>query len=151
MNVFPHLHYCSSVWGGAANCHLDRLQAVIHFAARLVCGLRRYDHVTPALRALGWPGVKSIVVRRDALNVYRGLHETNAPQTLRDMFRPRSAVSTRTTRATAAGAAVLELPGFRLATARRLFPYRAAASWNGLPSHVTSSTSRSQLSRYMSD
>ena len=60
--------------------------------------------------------IKSIVVRRDALNVYRGLHETNAPQTLRDMFRPRSAVSTRTTRATAAGAAVLELPGFRLAT-----------------------------------
>ena len=127
-HIFPHLQFCSSVWGGAASCRLDRLQKVIHFAARLVSGLRRHDHVTPTLRALGWSSVRTMVVRRDAVNVYRGLHVTDAPKALRDMFRPRSAVSDRSTRATAAGTTVLELPRFRLASARRLFPYRAAAS-----------------------
>lgn len=149
-HVFPHLQYCSSIWGGAAGCHLDRLQAVVHFAARLVSGLRRYDHITPTLQSLGWPSVRGTIARRDALNVYRGLRVTDAPKTLRDMFRPRSAVSARSTRATAAGSAVLELPSYRLAAARRLFPYRAVASWNGLPRHVSGSASRSQLLQHLS-
>ena len=149
-HVLPHLQYCSSVWGGAHNCHLDRLQKVIHFAARLVAGLRRYDHVTPALGALGWPSIRDMVARRDAVNVYRALHVPSAPDSLRDMFRPRSAVSERLTRATAAGTAVLELPRFRLAVARRLFPYRAAVSWNVLPRRVTDSASQLQLQQHFS-
>ena len=72
--------------------------------------------------------MREVIARRDAVNVYRALHVTGAPETLQAMFHPRSAVSKRLTRATAAGAAVLELPRFHLATARRLFPYRAAAS-----------------------
>ena len=64
------------------------------------------------------------------------------------MFHPRSAVSERLTRATDAGATVLEVPRLHLATARLLFPYRAAASWNGLPRHVTESASRLQLQKH---
>ena len=144
-HVFPHLQYCSSVWGGAPSYRLDRLQKVIHFAARLVSGLRRFDHVTPALAALGWPGVRGLIARRDAVNVFRALRDTAAPDSLRAMFRPRSAVSVRRTQAAAAGAAVLELPRLRLTTTRRLFPYRAAASWNALPRDVTRHESRSAL------
>ena len=147
-HVFPHLQYCSSVWGGATNSRLDRLQRIIHFAARLVSGLRKYDHVSPALTALGWLGVREVIARRDAVNVYRALHVAAAPGALRAMFRPRSAVSGRRTRATAAGAAVLELPRFRLTAARRLFPYRAAAAWNALPRHVTDAASKRQLLRH---
>ena len=147
-HVFPLLHYCSSVWGGTENYRLDRLQKVIHFAVRLVAGLRKFDHVTPALGALGWPSIRDVVARRDAENVYRALHDTAAPESLQAMFRPRSAVSERVTRATAAGTAVLELPHFQLTVTRRLFAYRAAASWNDLPRHVTDSRSRSHLRRY---
>ena len=147
-HVFPHLQYCSSVWGGATNSRLDRLQRIIHFAARLVSGLRKYDHVSPVLTALGWLGVREVIARRDAVNVYRALHVAAAPEALRAMFRPRSAVSGRRTRATAAGAAVLELPRFRLTAARRLFPYRAAAAWNALPRHVTDAASKRQLLRH---
>ena len=41
----------------------------------------------------------------------------------------------------------MELPRFRLTAARRLFPYRAAAAWNGLPRHVTDAASKRQLLR----
>ena len=147
-HVFPHLQYCSSVWGGATNSRLDRLQRTIHFAARLVSGLRKYDHVSPALTALGWLGVREVIAQRDAVNVNRALHVAAAPGALRAMFRPRSAVSERRTRATAAGAAVPKLSRFRLTAARRLFPYRAAATWNRLPRHVTVAASKRQLLRH---
>ena len=124
---------------------LDRLQKVINFAARLVSGLRRYDHITPTLVALGWSGVGEVVARRDAVNIYRALHVAAAPEALRGVVRPRSAVSARLTRATAAGVAALELPRFRLTAARRLFPYRAAAAWNELSRDVTVSASWRQL------
>ena len=144
-HVFPHLQYCSSVWGGTTNSRLDRLQRVIHFAARLVSGLRKYDHVTPALTALGWPSMKDMIARRDAVNVYRALHVTAAPAALQSMLRPRNTVSGRSTRATAAGVAVLDLPRVRLTAVRRLFSYRAAVAWNGLPRDVTACASRRQL------
>ena len=121
------------------------LQKTIHFAARLVTGLRKYDHITPALAALGWPGIREVIARRDAVNVYRALHVITAPDSLRAMFHPRSAVSRRATRGAAAGTAVLEMPHLRLTTTRRLFPYRAAASWNALPREVTQSVSRRSL------
>ena len=43
VHVFPHIIYCLSVWGGAAECHLSRVQKTINFAARLVSGVRRSD------------------------------------------------------------------------------------------------------------
>ena len=89
-----------------------------------------------------------MIARRDAVNVYRALHVTAAPSALQAMFRPRSAVSERLTRATASGAAVFELPRVRLAATRRLFLHRAAAAWNGLPRHVSESASRRQLLKH---
>ena len=103
------------------------------------------DHIAPTLAALGWPGVREIVARRDVVNVRRALRAAAAPASLQAMFRPRSAVTERLTRATAAGAAVLELPRFRLTAARRLFPYRAAAAWNDLSRGATGPSSRPLL------
>ncbi|XP_043214487.1 uncharacterized protein LOC122377933 [Amphibalanus amphitrite] len=139
------IQYCSSVWGGASKSRLHRLQRTIHLAVRLVSGLRKFDHITPALGALGWPGIGEVIARRDAVNVQRALYAAGAPDSLRSMFRPRAAVSNRVTRATAAGAAVLDLPRVRLAATRRLFSYRAAAAWNGLPPEVKATGSRRQL------
>ena len=112
------------------------IQKAIHFAARLVTGLRRFDHVSPALAALGWPGIYEMVEHRATINVYRALYSAASPESLRAALRPRSAVSSRMTRAVAARAAVLELARFRLTAARRLFPYRAAASWYAFPAEV---------------
>ena len=144
-HVLPHLQYCLSVWGGATRTRLNRLQKVINFAARLVSGLRRGDHVSPALATFGWPDIDTLVMRRDAINIYRALHDPAAPQPLKDMARPRQTVCSRRTRATAAGAAVLAPPRLQLTTARRLFPYRAAVSWNKLSRVTTLCTSRRQL------
>ena len=50
--VFPHIRYCMSVWGNCSAAQKHRVQKAINFGARIVTGLSRRDHVTPALREL---------------------------------------------------------------------------------------------------
>ncbi|KAL9978043.1 hypothetical protein ACROYT_G015520 [Oculina patagonica] len=48
--VFSKLYYCSSVWSGTTNKDIDKLQLVQNFAARICCRVRKFDHITPALK-----------------------------------------------------------------------------------------------------
>ena len=48
VHVFPHILYCLSVWGGAAACHLARIQKLFNFGARIVTGLHMRDHLSGA-------------------------------------------------------------------------------------------------------
>ena len=144
-HAFPHILYCLSVWGGAAGCHLQHVQKVINFGARVVSGVCKYEHISPTLASLGWRGVHELVAHRDSISVYRALRDPRAPVTIRSLFTPRAAVSRRTTRSTEAGA--LELPAFRLSSSRRVFSYRAASSWNRLSPAATSSGTRAEFLR----
>ena len=50
--VFSKLYYCSSVWSNTLKKNILKLQRVQNFAARIVCGTRKYDHITPVLKEL---------------------------------------------------------------------------------------------------
>ena len=147
-HVFPHILYCLSVWGGAAACHLARIQKLINFGARTVTGTKIRDHISPALVSLGWLKAHDLVVRRDCIGVYRALNDPQAPPAVRSLFTRRADVSQRATRATAAGE--LELPALGLSLSRRVFSYRAASSWNRLPPAITASRTRGEFMRQLS-
>ena len=100
--VFPYILYCLSVWGGAAACHLTRVQRVVNFGARIVSGARRRESVSGTLRALGWHNVPTLVIQRDNMAVFRAMNDPRAPEAVRSLFTPRTAVTRRTTRASAA-------------------------------------------------
>ena len=57
---------------GLPRCQLNRLQSVLHEAARLVCGARNYDYVTPLLQELHWLSVR-IGSRSNWLHWYSGV------------------------------------------------------------------------------
>jgi hypothetical protein len=48
--VFSKLYYCSNVWGNTSQKNIQKLQAVQNFACRIVCGARKYDHITSLLK-----------------------------------------------------------------------------------------------------
>ena len=50
--VFSKLYYCSSVWANTTDTNIKRLQGIQNYAARIVCNIRKYDHVSPALKSL---------------------------------------------------------------------------------------------------
>ena len=57
--VFSKLYYCSSVWANTTDTNIKRLQGTQNYAAHIVCNIRKYDHVSPALKSLKWIPVKS--------------------------------------------------------------------------------------------
>ena len=143
IHVFPHISYCLSVWGGAAKCRLDRVQKCLNFAARLVTGTRRSEHISPALASLGWGRIDDMIARHDCTNVHKALTSQCCPDALRLMFSRRSDVSARVTRSTEAGD--LQLPKCSLAQTRKCFSHRAALKWNALSPSVRSATSKREF------
>lgn len=73
--VSSRVDYCNSLLYGASAHVTRKLQAVLNTAARLITGLRRYDHITPALRDdLHWLPVKQRITYKVALLAYKCLH-----------------------------------------------------------------------------
>ena len=121
------MHYCLTVWGGCSATLRHRVQKVINFGARIVTGLSRREHITPALESLGWDRLDGMLEERDAA-MLRRLMSPGAPPALADLVRSRSDVSVRATRGTCGGH--LELPRVRTERGKRTFPFRAVSVWN---------------------
>ena len=44
--IFSKLFYCSTVWSNTSKSNIEKLQLVQNFAAHIVLGLRKYDHIS---------------------------------------------------------------------------------------------------------
>ena len=142
-HVFSQILYCLPVWGGACKNQISRVQKVINFAARVVTGTRRHEHITPTLSALQWPTIEELIKERDCLKVFRALNNCDAPKALKRMFHQRSDITTRVTRLACTNR--LHLPKVRLSITQRSFPYRAATEWNRLPIETTQTASEKEF------
>jgi len=70
------LDYCNSLYFGIADGLMSRLQSVQNAAAPLITGVRRCEHITPALRQLHWLPVHRRVDFKISTLVYRSLADT---------------------------------------------------------------------------
>ena len=59
--VFSQLFYCSPVWSSTSKKNVSKLYSVQNFAARIVTGLRKFEHITPVLGDLNWLTVSSML------------------------------------------------------------------------------------------
>ena len=69
--VLTRLDCGNATLAGLPACQLNRLQSVLHAAARLVSGARKYDHVTPLLQELHWLSVPERITFKLATLVFR--------------------------------------------------------------------------------
>ena len=69
--VSSKLFYCSSVWGNTSKRNLHKLQLVQNFAARVVLGLRKFDHISQGRRSLRWLDVTDRVLFNDLVLEYK--------------------------------------------------------------------------------
>ena len=117
--VFSKLFYCSSVWSSAAATNLLKLQAVQNFAARIICGSRKFDHVTPLLKELHWLTIKSQLYLRNATISPRH----RACFYLSSKFLTRGKVSGHATR----NSQLLHIPLYKSKSGQRTFFYRTVS------------------------
>ena len=68
--ILSKLHYCNSLLAGTSECHLSWLQCVQNMACRLVCNLRKYDHVSASMHSLHWLKVRECITYKIAYLVH---------------------------------------------------------------------------------
>ena len=58
--VSSHVRYCAQVYASANRTSLSRLQKVFNFAARVISGRRKFDHISDVLMQLNWLNVEQL-------------------------------------------------------------------------------------------
>ena len=69
--VFSKLFYCSAVWAGTYKENIHKLQLMQNFVARILTDSGKYDHINPALKALGWLTIEEQLWLRDVTVMYK--------------------------------------------------------------------------------
>jgi len=119
---------------------LNRLQHVLHAAARLVYGARKFDYVTPLLRELHWLSVPERITFKLATLMFRCLHGT-APAYLAESFYRAADDESRRRLRSGASPALLVATTRRRTLGDRAFPVAGTRVWNSLPATLTSQSS----------
>jgi len=139
------LDYCNSLLNGLSQTHMLRLQRVQNIAARLICRIKKFDHISTSLQSLHWlpvlfrPRFKLLCI------VFRALHGVG-PLYLQELICPyRPACSLRSESKN-----LLYVPACRTATyGNRLFTVEIATLWNNLPQEVRGAANLSSFKRLL--
>ena len=113
------------MWGNHPNV-IYKLQLVQNFSARVVLGLRKFDHISQGQRSLGWLDVTGKILFNDLVLAFKCVNGL-APDYLIKYFVKHSAVHYRNTR----GCNSFVVPRCRLSTGQRGFYYQDPREWNG--------------------
>ena len=126
------LYFCSTVWANTSKTNVRKLQKIQNFAARILTGPRKYEHITPVLNNLRWLSVPAMLALYDAILTFKCLRGL-APNYLSSRFNTRASVHARNTR----NKNMLDIPAFNTAAGQRSFTYRAVKCWNMLHEEIT--------------
>jgi hypothetical protein len=130
--VTSRLDYGNALLANLPACHLQKLQHVQNIAARIVCRIGKYDHITPILKSLHWLPIQARIEYKNALLVHKALHG-RAPCYIQDMLLPY--LPARQLRSSGTG--LLQEPKFRTKTyGMRAFSIAAPRIWNALPTEI---------------
>ena len=148
--VLARIDYCNSLLSGCPTYLFKKLQRVQNSAARLVCKVRKSDHITPILQSLHWLPVSARVQYKLSCICFHAATGTS-PRYISDLvhiYTPsrqlRSSADTR----------IFRIPTVRNKTlGHRSFSYQGPVTWNRLPFHVRHADSissfRSSLKTYL--
>ena len=125
--------------------HSGSLRSCIHnFACRILCGAKKFDHITPLLKDLRWLPIRQQLYFRFAVLAFKCMTR-RAPEYLTSKLVRSSAVSTRNTR----NSQLLNISLFRTASGQRTFQYRASSLWNELQPALKLSPSVTEFKRLL--
>jgi hypothetical protein len=135
--VISKLDQNNSLLVGSPKYLISKLQSVQNAAAKLVCGINRYDRVEPPLDKLHWLPVEQRIQFKLLLLCFKCLNG-HGPEYLSELLIPY--VPTRTLRSSCANSLVEPRSSMKT-YGDRSFGVAGPRLWNRLPSSVKDSTS----------
>jgi len=115
---------------------VKRLQSVLNASARLIYGLRQFDHVSEALMSLHWLRIPERIQFKLVVLVHRVLHG-NAPEYLGPLTQLSDVPSQSPLRSSSSNH-LLVPPVRRSTVGARAFLVAGSAHWNSLTADITS-------------
>ena len=86
-----HMDYCNSLLVGTSQYQIDKLQCIQSMGCQVICNLRKYDHVSPAMRSLHWLKIHERITYKLCLLVHK-CHNILAPKYLSGLLPSRANV-----------------------------------------------------------
>ena len=132
--VFSQLRYCISVYGNGTKGNFSRLQKIINYAAKILFGRRKYDHVSDLLERLGWLGAEGMATYHTLCLTHK-VRRSGEPDQLAAGLT--TVAEARSSDLTTRQDHMLVIPWSRTGMGRRRFACRGPASYNDLPRELT--------------
>ena len=79
--VLGRIDYCNSLLLGIPKYHINRLQRLQNMSCRVICGLRKFNHISSAMADLHWLKVNEHIIFKVAVLMYKCVIST-APKYL---------------------------------------------------------------------
>ncbi|XP_068692467.1 uncharacterized protein [Montipora foliosa] len=133
--VTSRLDFCNSLLYGLKGNQLQKLQRVQNAAARVICNISRYEHISPSLYNLHWLPVSYRIQFNILLLVYKTLNGL-APLYLSELIELKK--PGRYNLRTNSDTLLLKYPAFKSLTTLgdRSFTCAAPKLWNSLPKAI---------------
>ena len=131
--VISHILYCLAVYGNGTAKNLSTIQKIMNFAARVISGKRKFDHVSDVRDALGWLESPQLFHYQSLCLLHKIINtrepECIANQICENLDNPSHVRSTRQDH-------LLHLPAIRTEAGRRRLLYRVPQQMNELPAEI---------------
>ena len=125
------------------SCNIKKLQLVQNFAARIITGTRKFEHITPVLKDLKWLPVEDQLVYRDILMIFKCLK--GMASTFPDQFSQHNSIHKYVTR----GRNELNIPSFSTSSGQRSFKHRSVNMCNSLDRNLKSIGNFSSFKKHL--
>ena len=129
--VLSRIRYCLTVYGSCTATQIKRIQKLLNFAARVLSGRRKFDHISDVLHRLDWLTAEHMYMYH-GLNLLKRVISTSEPETIAVDLVRRGDLHGRDTRS----ADQLVTPVIRSESGRRRFKYSMVTAYNALPSAI---------------